>query len=144
MKRSLLSLSALVGGPTRRLELWLAILCALGAALAMLTLPTGCASTSAGLAREQAVYRAGTNVVAQAESLLPFVPAPVATPVEVVLGLISAGLGAWNLHQQKSIKKLKNGGANGNGNGKAAPPTPNLPLTSSLAQPAGSPPTASP
>jgi hypothetical protein len=64
-----------------------------------LTSHTGCATTPAGLDREQALYRAGTNVVAQAQSILPFVPAPVASPLEIVLGLAGAALGAWNLHQ---------------------------------------------
>ncbi len=109
------------------------LLCCAGA----LVLPTGCATTQPALSREQAIYRAGTNVVAQAQTLLPFVPAPVATPVEVVLGIVSAALGAWNLHQQKAIKVLRNG--SGNGAGKSPPSaTSSLPSTLS-AQPASTP-----
>jgi len=83
------------------------------------TLPhLGCATTPKGIANEKAMYSAATNTVATAQSIVPYIPAPFATPVEVVLGAASALLGAWNLHQQKSIKALKNG------NGKTTPQTP--------------------
>jgi hypothetical protein len=58
--------------------------------------------------------RRGYDAVAAARQLLPFVPAPVAIPLESP-GLISAGHDAWNLRQQKSIRQLKNGNINGNG-----------------------------
>ena len=121
----------------------LAILCSAGllALIAATVLTSGCATTLPGLNREQRIYQAGTNIVAQAQTFLPFVPAPVATPVEVVLGLISAGLGAWNLHQQQSIKRLKNGNGNGNGNGYGRPPpsTLNTQPSTVLAQPSSTP-----
>ena len=69
----------------------------------------GCATTRAGLTREQGIYTVSTNIVSGVQSFVPFLPAPVATPVEVLLGVASAALGAWNLHQQKSIKALRNG-----------------------------------
>ena len=95
----------------------------------IVALHTGCASTSAGLNREQGIYRASTNVISGVQSLVPFMPAPVATPVEVILGIASAALGAWNLHQQKSIKALKNG------SGKSPPGT----LSTRSPQPATNP-----
>jgi len=89
----------------------------------------GCASTPAGFSREQGIYRASTNIVSGVQSLVPFMPAPVATPVEVLLGIASAALGAWNLHQQKSIKALKNG------SGKSPP----APLSTHSPQPSTNP-----
>lgn len=124
--------------PVRVRILVMAVL--LGCAAALL-LPTGCASTQKGIAREQTYYRAGTNIVAEARSILPFVPAPVATPMEVILGLASAALGAWNMHQQGQLKKLRNG----NGNGSPAKAGPASPQAAALlsAQPASTPLTGS-
>jgi hypothetical protein len=79
-------------------------------AVCVCLLLSACASSKPGLARENAIYAAGTNVVAQVHSLLPYVPAPLATPVELLLGIASAALGAWNLHQQGALKKLRNAG----------------------------------
>ena len=79
------------------------------AAMVLCTIHTGCASTQAGLSREQGIYRVSTNVVSGVQQIVPYLPAPVATPAEILLGAISAGLGAWNLHQQRALKKLKNG-----------------------------------
>jgi hypothetical protein len=75
----------------------------------------GCARTEGGLAREQRMYQAGTNFMAAAQQVVPYLPAPVQFPTEAVLGAVSAALAAWNLHQQKTIKALKNGNGNGNG-----------------------------
>jgi hypothetical protein len=73
----------------------------------------GCARTEGGLAREQRLYQAGTNFVAAAQQVVPYLPAPVQFPTEAVLGAVSAALAAWNLHQQKTIKALRNGNGNG-------------------------------
>jgi hypothetical protein len=80
---------------------------------------SGCATTKAGLSREQQIYRAGTNIVAQVDKVVPYMPVPVSSAAEIALALVSAGLAAWNTHQQVAIRKLKNG----NGNGKS-PPSP--------------------
>ena len=111
---------------------------------ALLLFTASCAHTMQGLSREQALYRAGTNVVGQAQSIAPYLPAPVGNTLEIFLALATSALGAWNLHQQAALRQLKNG--NGNGNGKAGPgfPQPAVPASASLAQPAGSPLTASP
>lgn len=86
---------------------------------AVLLAAQGCAHTERGLSGEQAVYRAGTNVVANVQSFVPYLPPPVASTAEVVLGLATAALAAWNTHQQRQLKLLKNG--HGGGNASAAP-----------------------
>jgi len=96
----------------------------------------GCASTPAGLNREQGIYRVSTNLVSGLQSIVSFVPAPVATSVEVLFGLASATIGAWNIYQQKSIRQFKN--VNSNNNGKSiwiSPPT----AIGVFAQPASTP-----
>jgi hypothetical protein len=50
---------------------------------ALLLFTASCAHTMQGLSREQALYRAGTNVVGQAQSLAPYLPAPVGNTVEI-------------------------------------------------------------
>jgi hypothetical protein len=52
---------------------------------ALLLFTASCAHTMQGLSREQALYRAGTNVVGQAQSLAPYLPAPVGNTVEIFL-----------------------------------------------------------
>ena len=75
----------------------------------------GCARTEGGLAREQRMYQAGTNFVAAAQQVVPYLPMPVQLPTEAILGAVSAALAAWNLHQQRQIKALRNGNGSGNG-----------------------------
>ena len=97
--------------------LCVAYLLLMAAALLLLDLGTGCATTPAGLNREQALYQAGTNVVATIREVVPYLPAPAGTAVEGVLALATAALAAWNTHQHLAIKRLKNG----NGNGATVP-----------------------
>jgi hypothetical protein len=75
----------------------------------------GCARTEGGLAREQRMYQAGTNFVSGLQAVTPYLPAPVQLPVEALAGAIAAALAAWNLHQQRQIKALRNGNGSGNG-----------------------------
>jgi hypothetical protein len=89
--------------------LLLTILIAIGIAAAFACIGGGCASTPQGLTTEQHIYKDATNAVSAIQQFLPYVPAPIATPAEVFLGLLSIGLGAWNMHQQKSISQLQNG-----------------------------------
>ena len=89
---------------------WLYLLALLGFAALC-----GCARSEGGLAREQRFYQAGTNFVAAAQQVVPYLPAPVQLPTEAILGAVSAALAAWNLHQQKQIKLLRNGNGNGSG-----------------------------
>lgn len=88
------------------------------AAMAITLALSGCASTEQGLAREEVLYRAGTNVVATVQSVAPYLPAPVGSVVEGVLALATAALAAWNTHLHTQMKSLRNG----NGNGAKASP----------------------
>jgi hypothetical protein len=101
----------------------------------LLLFTASCAHTMQGLSREQALYRAGTNIVGEVQSVAPYLPAPVGSTVEICLALATSALGAWNLHQQAALRQLKNG----NGNGKAAMPRPQLAAAPppTPAQPAG-------
>ena len=50
---------------------------ALLALMIILSLHTGCASTQAGLSREQGLYRVSTNIVTGVQQYVPYLPAPV-------------------------------------------------------------------
>ena len=80
-----------------------------------LCLTQGCASTPAGLSREQGLYRAATNTVASLTQFVPYVPAPLNSAAEVLLAATSAALTAWNANQHRRIKQLE---AKTNGNRK--------------------------
>ena len=67
----------------------------------------GCAATSQGVAREQKLYAAGTNVVGIAQQIAPFLPGPISAPLGAILGGVSAALAAWNVHQQRTLSALK-------------------------------------
>jgi hypothetical protein len=86
---------------------------------------SGCASTQPGLRREQALYSAGTNVIADIRSVTPYLPAPVGNTVEGVLALATAALAAWNTHLHAQMKTLRNG--NGNGTKPSSPEGPSAP-----------------
>ena len=73
-------------------------------------LVAGCASTPGGIAREQTLYRLGTNTVAFVQrDVTPFIPAPYVAPFEALLAIAGGALAAWNVHQQKKLKELGNG-----------------------------------
>jgi hypothetical protein len=96
----------------------------LGAMVTTLAL-SGCASTEQGIAREEVLYRAGTNVVATVQAVTPYLPPPVGSVVEGVLALATAALAAWNTHLHSQVKTLRNGNGNGakasTGAGPSAP-----------------------
>jgi len=70
----------------------------------------GCAVTPAGLSRQYEWYRAGTNVIGVVRhDIVPYVPAPWNGMVEGVLACAAAGLAAWNVHQQRQLREVKNG-----------------------------------
>ena len=54
----------------------------------------GCARTEGGLAREQRMYQAGTNFVAAAQQVVPYLPAPLQLPIEAIAGALAAALAA--------------------------------------------------
>ena len=125
MKTSLRFLYRCVKATDRRTLLCIVACAAYLLVLTLFVMLCGCASTPAGLNREQALYRAGTNVVATLHEVVPYLPPPVGGAAEGVLALATAALAAWNTHQHLQIKKLKNGNGHGNGNGSVAsnPPT---------------------
>jgi len=88
--------------------------------LAFTSLPSGCATTKSGLAQEQRIYQAATNVVADARQVVPYLPAPVSSAAETFLAIVSGLLTLWNAHQQIAIRKLKNG--NGTSTAGLSPP----------------------
>ena len=82
---------------------------ALLACIAFATTAMTCSHTPQGLDREQAIYRAGTNVVGQVQTLVPYMPQPIGGTAEVVLGVATALLAAWNTAQHKALRQLQNG-----------------------------------
>ena len=91
--------------------------------LVLVILAVGCASSPAGLAREEAIYGWATNTVSQARQIVPYLPAPASNAVEVGLGIAAALLAAWNAAQHRAIQQLRNGnGANAKGSPGAKAP----------------------
>lgn len=67
-----------------------------------------CAHTEAGLKREQAVYRVGTNGLAMVDHyVVSAMPEPWRDALQAVTGLAAAGLAAWNTSQHKRIVALE-------------------------------------
>ena len=92
----------------------------------------GCASTQAGLNREQKIYQVATNVVGIGQQVAPSLRQPLSSAVEFALGIATAALTAWNTHQQLAIRKLKNG--NGTTTTGLSPPAAKPVLRSSTAE----------
>jgi hypothetical protein len=86
---------------------------------------SGCATTEQGVAREEVLYRAGTNMVATVQGVVPYLPPPVGSVVEGLLALATAALAAWNTHLHTQVKTLRNG--NGNGAKASAGTVPSAP-----------------
>jgi hypothetical protein len=121
MKTALQSLCRCVKATDWRARLSIAACAACLLSLVVFLPLSGCASTPAGLDREQALYQAGTNVVTTIHEIVPYLPAPAGTAVEGMLALATAALAAWNTHQHLQIRTLKNG--NGNGTTVKSPTT---------------------
>ena len=115
MKTSSVSLSSIWRETPRRLRVQIVLIGFVASLLALVCLASGCATTAAGLAREERIYGIATNVVAHAQQIAPALPAPINTVTEAVLAVLTAGLGAWNTIQHREIAKLKNGKMNSNG-----------------------------
>jgi hypothetical protein len=78
---------------------------------------SSCATTPAGLQREQTAFSAATNIVHVAEQVAPAIPPPERALVELLLGVATAALAAWNTHLHRRLGQL-----NGNGSALAPPP----------------------
>jgi hypothetical protein len=83
--------------------------------LALVCPASGCATTDAGLAREERIYGIATNVVAHAQQIAPSLPTPFNVGSEGILAVLTAALAAWNTVQHREIAKLKTGKMNNNG-----------------------------
>jgi hypothetical protein len=85
---------------------------------------SSCATSPAGLQREQSLFSVATNVVYAASQVAPVVPPPERALVELLLGVATAGLAAWNTHLHRRLGQI-------NGNGTvSAPPQPLAPSAS--------------
>ena len=80
-----------------------------------------CASTPAGLAREEKAYNATSNTVAFLQPIAAAAPAPFNTFLEGVLAAGGALLAFWASHLHRSVAELKIG------NGSAPAKTPQAP-----------------
>ena len=67
---------------------------------------SSCATTPAGLQREQSVFNVATNIVHAAEQVAPAIPPPERALVELLLGVATAGLAAWNTHLHRRLGQL--------------------------------------
>jgi hypothetical protein len=83
---------------------------------------SSCATSPAGLQREQSLFTVATNVVYAAQQVAPAVPPPERALIELLLGVATAGLAAWNTHLHRRLGQL-----NGNGSALAPPPPPATP-----------------
>ena len=72
---------------------------------------SSCASTPAGLAREEKAYHATSNTVAFLQPVAAAAPAPFDTLLEGVLAAGGALLALWASHLHRSVAELKNGNA---------------------------------
>ena len=101
-----------------RVEVFCAAIAAPLIVCVFLSLPLlqGCATTPAGIAREEQAYNVATNVAAGVQAITPYLPAPVQFPTEMALAALAAVFTAWNTHQQKAISALRT-----NGTAKAVP-----------------------
>ena len=81
---------------------------------------SSCASTPAGLAREEKAYNATSNTVAFLQPIAAASPAPFNTLLEGVLAAGGALLAFWASHLHRSVAELKNG----NGSPPAKTPQP--------------------
>lgn len=80
--------------------------------IALVLLLASCSTTPSGLHRQQTIYTTSTNIIGDVERVIvPIVPAPWNALLLGFLGAASAGLAAWNTHQQRSIRQLRNGQA---------------------------------
>ena len=84
---------------------------------------SSCASTPAGLAREQTAYNVTSNAVAFVQPIAQSAPAPFNTLLEGVLAAGGALLALWASHLHRFVAELKNGNGSAPAkNGQSPPP----------------------
>ena len=69
---------------------------------------TSCATSPAGIARENHIYDYATNIVAGIHAIAPALPQPVGGALEGLLALASAGLALWSTHLHRAVSALRN------------------------------------
>src|SRR3974377_929198 len=72
---------------------------------------SSCATSPAGLQREQTLFSVATNVVYAAQQVAPAIPPPERALVELLLGVATAGLAAWNTHLHRRLGQMNGNGA---------------------------------
>jgi hypothetical protein len=95
---------------SRRLPLAIGVSLFIVAVTAGLLALSSCATSPAGIAREQNLFTVVTNVTSLATAVAPALPQPAGSVVQLVLAIAAAGLAAWNTHLHNAVIKLRNGG----------------------------------
>ncbi len=88
--------------------------CILAVTAGLLAL-SSCATSPAGVAREQGAVDSLSNAVVALRSGAVYLPQPAGGVVEALLAAATAGLAAWSAHLHQKVKVLQNG------NGTAKP-----------------------
>jgi len=81
-----------------------------------------CATSSKGLAREQAIVNTASNTIAVLQPVVQAAPAPINSILGTVFAGLSGLLAVWATHIHRSVSELKKTNGNGNGNGAGPPP----------------------
>ena len=116
-----------LGGPFPRLWAIIGACAFILLVTAGLRVLTSCATTPAGIAREEQLYRVTTNAVGGIGSLAPYTAPPVSTLLEGVTAVGGALLAVWASHLHRSVRALENKPPNGSPPvGTPAPPPPKV------------------
>jgi hypothetical protein len=88
---------------------------------------SSCATTPAGIARENHLYLATSNALVSLNSVAPAIPQPVGGLVEGCLAIGGALMAVWATHLHRSMRTLQNGAKNGTTSPPAGSPSPPAP-----------------
>ncbi len=70
---------------------------------------SSCATSPAGIAREEGAIHSLSNAPVALRQGAVYLPQPAGGIVEALLAAATAGLAAWSAHLHNSVKTLKNG-----------------------------------
>ena len=107
-----MKLNASVAGFSARLKPSLAYLAAslfIAAVVAGSLSLVSCATTEAGLQREQTLYLTTSNATHSLTQVLPYVPPPANSLLEGILAVGGALLALWATHLHRSLNEVRNG-----------------------------------
>ena len=102
-----------LGGPFPRLWAIIGACAFILLATAGLRVLTSCATTPAGIAREEQLYRVTTNAVGGIASIAPYTAPPVSTLLEGITAVGGALLAVWASHLHRSVRALESKPPNG-------------------------------